>query len=194
RGGALALGGGTAIPSADAVPARIGQAAAGLVQDGETVFLGPGRLPLETARALIGRSRLTVITNGLTVARLVAEHSPHTLILTGGQLEREDQALTGHLSQAALEGLRADHVILELSGVSAVEGLTDDSLPQAELARLLLGLGAQAVVLVAPERVGRVAAAYIGPASEADVVVTGREADSAPLWDLTELGVRVVLA
>jgi DeoR/GlpR family transcriptional regulator of sugar metabolism len=165
-----------------------------LIEEGETVFLGPGRLILHVARALANYRRLTVVTNGLTAAQEVAKHTSHTLILTGGQLERDDQGLTGQLAQTTLANLRADRVFLDLSGVSAVEGLTDDNLPHAELARTLLGTGAQVVILVAPERVGRVAAAYIGPASDADVVVTAREADSAPLWDLTELGVRVVLA
>src|SRR5512136_1300436 len=39
---------------------RIGQAAAALVQDGETVYLGSGTTVLETARALRGRHKLTV--------------------------------------------------------------------------------------------------------------------------------------
>jgi DeoR/GlpR family transcriptional regulator of sugar metabolism len=73
-------------------------------------------------------------------------------------------------------------------------GLTDDRLSQAELARMLFQRGLQVVVLVPPERVGRVAAAYIGPVTDADVIVTAREADSAPLWDLAETGVRVLLA
>jgi DeoR/GlpR family transcriptional regulator of sugar metabolism len=195
RGGALTVGEGAgAKPSPDAIPVRIGHTAAGLVRDGETIFLGPGRLTLEVARALAEHQQLTVVTSGLAVAQEIAEHTSHTLILTGGQLERGQQGLAGHLARAALNDLRADRVLLELGGISAPEGLTDDSLTQAELARLLLALGAQVVVLVTPGRVGRVAAAYIGPASEADVVVTAREADSAPLWDLTELGLRVVLA
>jgi len=194
RGGAVTASVGEAMFPQDAVTARIGEAAAAMVQAGETVFLGPGRLTLALAHRLRSRIRLTVVTNGLDIARVVAERTPHTLILTGGQLDRGEGGLVGHLARTSLESLRADRVFLELSGVSAVEGLTDDSLAQAELARLLLGLAAQRVVLIAPERVGRVAAAYIAPAPEADVIVTAREADSAPLWDLAEVGVRVVLA
>ncbi len=183
------------IPSGpETVSARIGKMAASLVEDGATVFLGPGPLSLEAARALSGRSSLTVVTNGLAVARQIAEYTPHTLILTGGQLDRDEQGLTGHLARRALEDLRADWVILELGGVDAAEGLTDDHLPQAELARILLRRGLQVAVLVPPERVGRVAAVYIGPATDADVIIPAREADSAPLWDLTECGVRVLLA
>ncbi|HHS98037.1 MAG TPA: DeoR/GlpR transcriptional regulator [Chloroflexi bacterium] len=192
RGGAVAVG--EESPSLDPVAVRIGRAAARMIQDGETVFLGPGRLTLALARALADRSRLTVVTNGLEVAQAVARNTSHTLILTGGQLNREEGGLEGHLARAALEGLRADRVFLQLSGIDALGGLTDDSLAQAELARLLLGLAAQRVVLVDPERVGRTAAAYVGPASEADVLVTAREVDSAPLWDLAEVGVKVMLA
>lgn len=194
RGGALAVEGAPTSPIPEAISARIGRTAAELVQDGETVFIGPGRLALEMARALASHERLTVVTNGLEVAQQIASGSEHTLILTGGQLERRDSRLVGQLAHAALQGLRADRIFLELGGVSAVEGLTDDSLPQAELARHLLDLGAENVALVEPGRIGRVAAAYIAPASDADVIITAREADSAPLWDLTELGVRVVLA
>lgn len=173
---------------------RIGQAVAGMIADGETIFLGPGRLPLAVARCLATRSRLTVVTNGLEVAHWVAAHTQHTLIVTGGQAEGRGMGLMGQLARSALSGLRADRVILELGGVSAVGGLTDDSLQQAEIAQLLLEIGSQTIILVSPERAGQVAAAHIAPASDADIVVTAREAPSPPLWDLSEAGVRVVLA
>ena len=123
------------------------------------------------------------------MAHWVASNTPHLLIVTGGQVEERDLGLVGQLTRAALSSLRADHVVLELGGVSAVGGLTDDSLPQAEVARLLLEIGVQAIVLVSAERVGRVAAAYIAPAADADVVVTTRDAPSSFLWDLSEAGV-----
>lgn len=180
--------------SLSAQEARIGQAVAGMIADGETVFLAPGRIPLAIARCLNAHSRLTIVTNGLEVAHWVATHTPHTLIVTGGQVEGRDLALAGQLARAALSSLRADHVVLELGGVSATGGLTGDSLSQAEVARALLELGSQVIVAVPSERVGREAAACIAPVSEADVVVTAREASSAFLWDLSEAGVRIVLA
>lgn len=195
RGGAVAAHPPADAPSSpDAIPARIGKATAGFVRAGETVFLGSGPLTVEVARALAGHPPLTVITNGLAIARRIADHTPHALILIGGQLERGSGELTGHLARAALEALRADWVILELGGVDAAAGLTDDRLSRVELARTLFQRGLQVVVLVPPERVGRVAAAYIGPVTDADIVVTAREADAAPLWDLAETGVRILLA
>jgi DeoR/GlpR family transcriptional regulator of sugar metabolism len=174
--------------------ARIGQVVAGMVGSGETIFLGPGRLTLEVARCLGRLSQLTIVTNGLDVAHWVATSTAHTLIVTGGQVEGGDRGLAGQLTRAALSSLRADRVILELDGISAVGGLTADDLAQAEIAQMLLEIGSEVIVLVPVERVGRVAAAYIAPVSEVDIVVTAHEAPSAFLWDLSETGVRVVLA
>lgn len=179
---------------AESQEARIGQAVAGMIEDGETLFLGPGRLTLEVARYTVSRSRLTIVTNGLDVAHWIAAHTSHTLIVTGGQAEGRDLGLVGQLARSALSGLRADRVVLELGGICAVEGLTDDSLPQAEIVQVLLGIGAQVIVLAPVDRVGRVAAAYIAPISDADVIVTVRESPSSFLWDLSESGVQVVLA
>jgi len=197
HGGAVAVG--EAVPESACAPpgtqeARIGQAVAEMIANGETIFLGPGRLPLAVARCLTEHSRLTVVTSGIEVAHWVATNTSHTLIVTGGQVEGRDLGLAGQLTKTALASLRAAHVILELDGVNAVDGLTGDNLSQAEIAQLLLEAGSEIIVLVPAERVGQVAAAYIAPASEADTIVTAREAPSPPLWDLSEAGVRIVLA
>jgi DeoR/GlpR family transcriptional regulator of sugar metabolism len=197
HGGAVPAADGTEgrEPAPDTVETRIGRAAAGLIGDeDEALFLGAGALPLAMARCLVDRPHLTVITNGLEVAHWVMAHTAHTLIVVGGEVERENRGLVGPMARGALENLRADRVFLELDGVSAVEGVTVDSLSRAEITRALLDIGSQIVTLALPERVGRVAAAFVVPASDVDVLVTGREASSAFLWDLSELGMRTVLA
>ncbi len=178
----------------DATEKRIGGTVAGMIGDGETIFLGGGRIPLAVAQALPTDLRVTVVTNSLAVAHWLAEHTSHTVIITGGQVEGESLGLVGQLTRKALSTLRADRVILELDGVSAVEGLTHDSLPQAEIAQQLLKTGSEVIVLVPASRVGRVAAARIAPVTAAEVIVTTRDAPAAYLWDLSETGVGITLA
>ena len=197
RGGAIAISpdlSGTAAQPLHPQDTHIGQAVMPMIAEGETVFLGPGRLTLAVAHALTARNRITVVTNSLEIAHWVARNTPHTLIVTGGQLEHGHFELTGTLARNALASLRADHVILELSGISPIDGLTVENLSQAEVARILLDTGAETVALISDQRIGRVAAAYIAPASEIDVLVTSRQASSALLWDLSELGIQIVLA
>jgi len=184
----------SALPPQPTGAARIGQAVVDMIEDGDTIFLGPGPLSLEIARCLKERSRITVVTNGLDVAHWLAHNTSHTVIITGGQVGGPNQDLVGKLTRTGLTKLRADRAILELGGVSVTEGLTLDSLPQSEIAQMLLEAGPEIIIVVPAERIGRVGAAYVGPVSAVDVLVTAREAPSPFLWDLSEIGVRIVLA
>src|SRR5512142_1258599 len=65
---------------------RIGRAAASLVTDKETVFLGSGTTVLEVARNLRDRKHLTVITNSLPVLNMLAGLKEITVISLGGML------------------------------------------------------------------------------------------------------------
>jgi len=193
-GGAVAIQAPTAaLGDASDIVRRIGQAAADLITAGETVFIGPGPLCQATARRLCNRSEVTILTNALEVAWTLYQNSELPLILTGGPVLRPGGALVGQLAAQSMETLRADRLIVEVAGVSPLEGFTSDQLPQAEMIRLLVKSVSQVVILTTAERLGRVGAAWIGPVSEADVIITGRDASSAIAWDLSETGVKVTL-
>ena len=171
---------------------RIGRAAANRVQPYETVYLGPGRLTLAAAKWLAAKGNLTIITNSLEIAHWLATHSELVVVLTGGRVGRPRDRLDGPLVQRALQTLRADRVIIESVGISPDQGLMDVDLAQAELCRELIEGPGEAIVLVPPERIGRVGGVLIGPAGDADVIITGREAAEATLWDLSQLGIAII--
>jgi len=56
----------------------------------------------------------------------------------------------------------------------------------------LMGASGETIVLVPPERVGRLGGILIGPAGDVDVIITGREAPDATLWDLSQLGIAII--
>src|SRR5258706_14826186 len=69
---------------------RIGTAAAALVHEGETIFLGSGTTTLEVARQMRGRRGLTVVTNSVHVITVLADSPDVTLICLGGLLRRSE--------------------------------------------------------------------------------------------------------
>jgi DeoR/GlpR family transcriptional regulator of sugar metabolism len=175
------------------VASRIGQAAANLIEPGETVFIGPGPLCQATAEHLKGRSEITVLTNALQVAWTLYQRTDLPLIVTGGPVTRPGGSMVGQLALQAMQTLRADRLIIEAAGVSPLEGLTGDHLPQADVLRSLIESVHWVVVLTTAQRLGRVGAAWLGPVSEADVIITGRDAPTSIVWDLSETGVKVTL-
>jgi DeoR/GlpR family transcriptional regulator of sugar metabolism len=86
---------------------RIGRAAARLVENEMTIFIGSGTTTLELARQLEGKESLTVITNALNIANQIAGYSDITLIVMGGLFRRSELSLIGHITEQALKELRA---------------------------------------------------------------------------------------
>ena len=205
HGGAILRAGQTserdfATPSATVqeqqIERRIAEAVARFIPDHSVVFLGPGALTRAVTPFLHNHTHLTIITNALDIAWHVAQQARlaqsavHALHLIGGQAA-PDYGLYG--KEDALQRVRADLVIFEAGGLDAEQGLTHDDRDCAQTTLALLNLSSQTVALVAPGRVGRAGAIFIAPASEVDVLISGHEAPPAALWDLSELGVRIIL-
>lgn len=197
-------GGATAVrPRADAPPAleeddrrsvgcKIGAAAARLIGEGETVFLGAGALAMAAARNIATRPDIAVVTNALNIAAYLTEHASLRVIVTGGQVDRQDGALLGHVAELALRELRADRAIIEVGGLHVPDGLTGNSLAEVQLIRALIDTVPEVVVLADAQRWGHIAPAFLAPLDAIDVIVTDLDAPPAMVWDLAQLGIKVV--
>lgn len=169
---------------------RIAETAAKFIPDGSVLFLGPGTLTTAIVPFLQQHTHLTIITNALDAAWSLCRPLTHTLHVIGGQVDT-DHGIYGDID--ALRSMRVDWVILEAEGLDAEKGLTDGHRGYSQIARELFKLGAQTIIVIPPHRIGRAGALFIAPSSEVDIVITGREAPNPPLWDLSELGIRIVL-
>jgi DeoR family transcriptional regulator of aga operon len=151
---------------------RIGQAAARLVQDGETIFLGSGTTVLEVARNLIGRHGLTVITNSLPVINLLAEIPEITLVGLGGIFRPSELSFIGHITEQALAEVRADKVFIGTRAISLEQGLTNDYLPETMTDRAILKIGREVIVVADYTKFDCVSTAFLAPISSIHTIVT----------------------
>jgi DeoR/GlpR family transcriptional regulator of sugar metabolism len=173
---------------------QIARAAADLVRDGETVFLSSGTTTLEVARCLRGCQGLTVLTNALNIAQVLADDPGVTLLVVGGVLRRSEQSLVGPLVEQALADLRADKVILGIRAIHPQLGLTNDALMEVLCDRSIIRCAPQVIVVADHTKFGRVAPSFVAPVSAMHVLVTDAAADPAILAAIAEQGVRVVIA
>jgi DeoR/GlpR family transcriptional regulator of sugar metabolism len=171
----------------------IGRAAAALVKDGETVFLGSGTTVLEAASALRDRESLTVITNSLPVLNLLAGQKGIALIGLGGSLRDSEYSLIGHITEQALAEVRADRVIMGIRALSLEHGLTSDYLPETLTDRAILRIGGQVVILADHTKCGAVAAAFVASVSAMHVLVTDKRTPPDFREALKASGIQVVI-
>lgn len=172
--------------------ARIGEAAAGLVRDGEAIAIDSGTTALNCARALSDR-RLTVMTVSLRTASLLADSQTINLILPGGEVRRDERALVGPVTVAAIADLRLDAVILSACGL-ANRTVTAYDLGDAAVKRALIDASARVILISESSKLDRTGMAVVCGAERVDVLVTDTDAPAASLKLWQDAGVEAVSA
>jgi len=173
--------------------ARLGRAAASLVADKETVFLGSGTTVLEVARNLRERKSLTVITNSLPVLNMLAGIKEITVISLGGMLRDSELSFIGHITEQALAEIRADKVIMGARGISLEHGLTNDYLQETLTDRAIMKIGREVIIAADHTKVNRVSTALLAPLKNVHTFVTDSKADKKFVQALKRQGINVIV-
>lgn len=172
---------------------RIGQAAAALVQDGETVFLGSGTTVLEIAKNIRERKGLTVITNSLPVVNTLAGLEEITVIVLGGMLRDSELSFIGHITEQALAEVRADKVFIGTRAISVEQGLTNDYLPETLTDRAILNIGRDIVIVADHTKCGVISTAFLAPLNAMHTLVTDGGTDVEFVTALKQKGINVLV-
>jgi DeoR family transcriptional regulator of aga operon len=178
------------VASRTAEKVAIGQAAAALIRDGETVLLDVGSTVAATARALAARTELrdvVVFTNGLkTALELEPAASRITVVVLGGTLRPRQHSLVDPLATLILDQIHVKTVMLGCNGVHPTGGVTNINLPEAEIKRRMLQVATRRVILADGGKLGRIEVAHLCPVDEIDLVITDPSADPAIVDALRE--------
>ena len=100
--------------------------AASMVEEGQIIALDYGSTSQMMALTLKERfHRLTVVTNSIQNALILAENPGITIILTGGVLNRDEYTLVNDFS-ATLESIHIDIMFMTVTGIDPVVGIITD--------------------------------------------------------------------
>jgi len=174
--------------------AHIGRAAAELIADRETVFLGSGSTVLAVAHHLKQHRELTVISNSLPVINLLANVPGISVVVLGGLLRQSEMSMLGHITEQAIAELRADKVIMGIRAVHLNQGLTNDYLPETMTDRTIVKLSPKIVLVADHTKFGQISTAYVAPVTVVHTVVTDSQIATEVVEGLTAAGIRVIVA
>lgn len=182
-----------AISSNPEAKRRIAQAAADLVDAGDTLYLNGGTTTLQVFRHLRAPG-LKIITNHVGIALESAEHD-FDLLLVGGHYRAPSNSVVGPFATEALRRTHATRAYVGVEGVSVTSGLTSPVAAEAEIARVMIEQARGRVVIVADHsKIGTVADFVIAPLEAADTLVVDDAVDEEYRDRLLEAGVDVIVA
>lgn len=170
----------------------IGEAAASMVQEGQTIVLGSGSTTTAIARAVRRFKNLTVITNSISIAAELAG-SDIDVILTGGMLRKQSRSLIGPLAEQSLNSLRADIFFMGTDGINTSVGLFTQNLLGAQLVRVMVEMSTRTVVVCDSSKFGKESLYKVIPITKVQGVITDSHIPDAALKKLKAIGVEVTL-
>jgi DeoR/GlpR family transcriptional regulator of sugar metabolism len=175
---------------------RIGEAAAELIKDGQSVVLDASTTALQVSRAL-GRRRslhdVTVITNGVYTALELLDLPGVNTILTGGQLRATAVSLTGGLGAELLGKVHCSVGFFGAKGLTTFQGLTDVNLQEVEMKKAMAAVCERVVAVVDHTKLGQVGLATFVPVSRLALVITDTGVDAGIVKEIEQAGVEVQL-
>jgi len=173
--------------------ARIGQVAAGLVSDGETIILDVGTTVTEVARNIQSRKGLTVVTNALNIAMLLEDSPEITVLVTGGTLRAKQHSLVNPFGQFILERIQVDLAFIGVNGIEAEHGATNANLAEAEMKSWFIKTARRRILVADSGKVGNVAFAKVATLQDIDLLITDEQADPEEIARLQDKGLQVKL-
>ena len=171
----------------------IGQAAADLVKDGQTIFLGSGTTPLEIARRLPSNLHLTVISNSLAVVNELVDSPNIELVVVGGLIRHSEMSMIGHPAEMVVREFRADKVFMGMRAIDIRQGFTNDYMPEILTDRAILAIGSEVIVVSDHTKFGRVSSVFVAPVTAAQIIITDSGISSEIAGEIRDLGIRLII-
>lgn len=173
---------------------KIGQAAAALVQDHETIILDSGSTPTEVARHLTHRKDLTIITPGLNIALMLGAIPSFTVHMPGGQFKAPTLSLSGEKSAEYFANIFAGKLFLATAGVSVEAGLTYPSFADLPIKRAMVKAASEVVLVADSSKINNNSFTRLGGLDLVNTFVTDGGLSDKDANALEQAGVRVIIA
>lgn len=172
----------------------IAQAARRLVKPGDVILIDSGQVTTFLAQALRDMSGITVITNALGVFDALRDLSGINLLVTGGMLRHDSQALIGPTVESILRELRADKLFLAVSGVSIGFGLSHTNPAEVAIKQAMIRAAREVILLADHTKFEQESVMQIAPLQVVHKLVTDDALPASTRLELAKLGIEVVLA
>ncbi len=169
---------------------KIAQAAAALINPGESAVINCGSTAFLLGQEVCGQD-VQVITNYFPLANYLIEEGHDGVVIIGGQYNRS-QSIT-LAPQDEVSSLYAGHWMFTSGKGITADGLYKMDMLTAMAEQKMLDHVGKLVVLTDSSKVGQRAGMLFCPATQVDILITGKDADANVIQQLRDKGVEVIL-
>ena len=173
------------------IKTRLAAVAVTLIEPDQLVYIDAGSTNIAIARAIPPGLTLSVATNAIGVAAVLADNPDVRLIVLGGSFDARTGACLGAETLRAIDRLRADVVFLGACALDAASGVTAFGADDAEAKRAMVANSRAVAVAATADKFATAAPYYIAPAAAISHLVTEADAPEGALAPFAGLGIAI---
>ena len=173
---------------------RIGEAAAKLAEDGDTILITGGTTTDAMLPFLASRENLTVITNSISCAYTLTQFPHISVIMLGGWLRHAGYSVHGPLTESGLKEFHPTKVFHGIFGICAQTGLTGTNLQEVQTDRFLISIASDLIILADHTKLCRTGTVRLAPIEAVSKLITDQKAPQDEVEVLKARGIEVIIA
>ena len=172
---------------------KIAQRAFLEIRDGDSIILDSSTTVVELAKLLAQSSlNVTVITNDVEIAYILAPHPIIELICVGGYIRKGYYTSIGFFAENLWKELHADKLFMGVDAVNPEYGMMNYRIEELSCKKLMLEHSKQHFVLCDHTKFSSSAVLQICPTSAVDLLITGTELDRHAEDVMREAGLKLL--
>ncbi len=168
----------------------IAKACASLVEDGDCIFIDSGTTTYQMTPFLLGKEKLTVVTNSLPVAFDLIGSNIEVMII-GGKIRHSEKSVTSNDFLFRFEHLNINKAFICASGVTLEKGISDFSVEEAMTRKQLINISQTVYVATDSSKFNKDVAIQVCPLNQVDMIITDNTLSKETVVKYSEAGIEL---
>lgn len=159
----------------------IGKLCSHMVNDNDTIILGPGTTSRFIAKNLENKRNIRVVTSDILVAAELVKLSSSSeikVVLTGGDVETSNYQLVGRIAEKAFDNFYVNIAFVEVDGVSLGRGYSVDSVEKGFMIKAITSVSKDVVAVCDYTKFNNISFSPLGPINMFKKVVSNEQTPS----------------
>jgi DeoR family transcriptional regulator of aga operon len=173
---------------------RIGLAAAGMVEKGDTIALSPGTTTTQIGRSLRHVEGIHIVTSAVNIGMELSSQPNLDVTLTGGAVRWPGSfSMVGVTAFDSLQRLFFEKCFLGVCGIHPQHGVTVIQSDEALILSEMVKHAKEVIVVADSSKLGMISTIQVCPVSRVGTIITDDGAEAATLEAFREAAICVVL-
>ncbi len=173
---------------------RIGEVAAQMVEDGESLMLDAGSTVMQIARNLHNKKGLIVLTPAINIALELIRIPEIQIMVMGGILRNTSAAVVGSYAETMVKEHFCSKLFLAADGFDPSFGLTTTNAMEAHLNRMMIDSAQETIVVIDSSKFGRRGLSRICGIEHINVVITDSGVSDSMKTMLKDSNIKIIVA